>query len=52
MPSKRGENCCLHFEVIESIVMLCEECQSPDTGDEEWDTALCIPQNVQQGVAN
>ena len=30
----------LHFEVVESVVVLSEECQSPDTGEEERDAAL------------
>lgn len=32
----------LHFQVVESIVVLSEECQSPDTGEKKCDTALCI----------
>ena len=32
----------LHFEMVESIVMLCEECQSPDGSEEERHTALFI----------
>lgn len=46
------EHCHIHFEVVESIVMLREECQSPDTGEEEWDAALRVPQNIQQGAAH
>lgn len=49
---KQDRNVHLHFEVVESIVMLCEECQSPDTGEEEWYGALCISQNLQQGIAD
>lgn len=42
----------LRFEVVQSIVVLCEECQSSDTGEEKRDAAVCISQNLQQGIAN
>lgn len=47
-----SEYCHSHFEVVQSVVVLCEECQSPDTGEEKWDAALCISQNLQQGIAH
>lgn len=38
----------LHFEMVETVVVLSEECQSPDAGEEERDAALRMAQNIQQ----
>lgn len=42
-PEEKSRTCYLHFEVVNSIVVLGEERQCPDAGEKERDAGLFIP---------